>query len=96
MLTSTTRVREIQNHCIPSKGTRKTITLYSTASYVKTLSRKKARIVTQRVPFGELFENRQLLLQFELTEIVESVPPGVFFVFPGISCGVRRATPRER
>ncbi len=35
-------------------------------------------MVTQRVPFGELFAFSELSLASELTENAESVPPGVF------------------
>ena len=43
---------------------------------------KKARIVTQRVPFGELYEISELPLPVQLTENAESIPPGVFSFSP--------------
>ena len=54
-------------------------------------SLQKARIVTQRVPFGELKSVSELALPVQLTENVVSVPPGVFLFSPVFRavCGTR-------
>ena len=57
------------------------------AAYVDLLHRKAARIVTKRVPFGELNSVSELSPTARLTENAESVPLGVFLgrpVFRGI------------
>ena len=51
------------------------------------VSPEEARMVTQRVPFGELYENSELSLPIQLTENAESVPLGVF-LFSAFSAGV--------
>ena len=52
------------------------------AAYVDFLHRTAARIVTQRVPFGELNSVSELSLTARLTENAESVPLGVFLWMP--------------
>ena len=57
----------------------------------KLTASEKARIVTQRVPFGELYEFSELSLPVQLTENAESDPPGVFSFSPVFRavCGIK-------
>ena len=83
LLTQRPQVRSgsLPNATAP-KGTRKTVKPLPSICSAIWLSRKHARIVTKRVPFGELKFVRELTLTIRLTENAESVPPGVFLWTP--------------
>ena len=96
LLTPTHRVRESQNRRVAPKGTRNLTTHYSITKCVKSLPPKLARMVTQRVPFGELNQSQRTSADSQVNRKRRECPSRRFFVFPSLSCGLRHTTPCRR
>jgi hypothetical protein len=89
LLTPSDRVHVSQNRCTRPKSTRNFTTPYSIASRVNSFSVKHARIVTLRVPFGELFWKQRTAADNRVIERRREDSSRRLFVFPSLLCGFR-------